>query len=74
MERERERQREWEASQADMKDKPRDNNEGVGAGQTWDVNQYGFTGGDSANRGSSAGSGIDFGGRRQIMGPREMKR
>ena len=74
MERERERQREWEANQADIKDKPRDAVEGVGAGQTWDVNQYGFTGGDSANRGSSAGSGINFGGKRQIMGPREMKR
>lgn len=74
MERERERQREWEANQAEIKEKPRDAGEGVGAGQTWDVNQYGFTGGDSANKGSSAGSGINFGGRRQIMGPREMKR
>ena len=74
MERERERQREWEANQAEIKDKPRDATEGVGAGQTWDVNQYGFTGGDSMNRGSSTGSGINFGGRRQIMGPREMKK
>ena len=74
MERERDRQREWEANQAEIKDKPRDATEGVGVGQTWDVNQYGFTGGDSMNRGSSTGSGINFGGRRQIMGPREMKK
>ena len=75
MERERERQREWEVSQQVLKDQPRDAvNQGVGAGQSWDVNQYGFVGGDGQGRGSSAGSGIDFGGRRQILGPREMKR
>ncbi|KAF2485327.1 hypothetical protein BDY17DRAFT_293374 [Neohortaea acidophila] len=72
MERERERQREWEASQAELKDRSRDPNQGVGEGQSWDVNQYGYIGGDSMNRGSSAGSGINFGGRRQILGPREM--
>ena len=72
MERERERQREWEANQADIKDKPRDASQGTGEGQTWDVNQYGYVGGDGMNRGSSAGSGINFGGRRQVLGPREM--
>ncbi len=74
MERERERQREWEANQAVLKEAPRDEREGVKPGETWDVNQYGFTGGDGQNRGSSAGSGIDFGGRRQILGPRSMKK
>jgi transgelin len=74
MERERERQKEWEANQAEVKTAKRDDSQGVGAGQTWDVNQYGYTGGDNMGRGSSAGSGIDFGGRRQILGPREMKR
>lgn len=72
MERERERQREWEANQADIKEKPRDVSQGINEGQTWDVNQYGYMGGDGMNRGSSAGSGINFGGRRQILGPREM--
>lgn len=74
MERERERQREWEANQAELKDKPPDPTQGTGEGESWDVNQYGFVGGDGMNRGSSAGSGINFGGRRQILGPREMKR
>ena len=74
MEHERERQKEWEKNQAELKDKPRDAKEGVGEGQSWDVNQYGFMGGDSQNRGSGVGSGIAFGGRRQILGPREMKR
>jgi len=67
MERERERQREWEEAQKEAKSKPRDESQGVGPGQSWDVNQYGFTGGDSQNRG---GGGIGFGGRRQIIGPR----
>lgn len=74
MERERERQREWEINQAEVKSAPRDNAQGTGEGQSWDVNQYGYMGGDGMNRGSSAGSGINFGGRRQILGPREMKR
>ncbi|KAK5164909.1 calponin [Saxophila tyrrhenica] len=72
MERERERQREWEAAQAEVKAAPRDESQGVKPGESWDVNQYGFTGGDGQNRGSSSGSGIDFGGRRQILGPRAL--
>lgn len=67
MERERERQREWEESQRAIQNVPRDSNEGVGEGQSWDVNQYGYTGGDSQNK---VGTGIGFGGRRQIIGPR----
>nr|OQO19090.1 hypothetical protein B0A51_13173 [Rachicladosporium sp. CCFEE 5018] len=73
MERERERQREWETEQKRVAERKRDPNEGVGEGQTWDVNQYGFTGGDGMNRGSSSGSGIAIGGRRQIIGPRPQK-
>ena len=67
MERERERQREWEEGQKQIHSVPKDPNAGVGAGQSWDVNQYGYTGGDSQNR---VGSGIGLGGRRQIIGPR----
>lgn len=74
MERERERQREWESNQTAMKDIKPDESQGTRPGESWDVNQYGYVGGDSMNKGSSAGSGIDFGGRRQILGPREMKR
>lgn len=74
MERERERQREWEQNQQTVKDAPRDQSAGTNAGQSWDVNQYGYMGGDSMNRSSGPGSGIDFGGKRQILGPREMKR
>ncbi|KAI5273350.1 hypothetical protein E4T47_03477 [Aureobasidium subglaciale] len=70
MERERERQREWEANQQATKEIAKDLNQGSGAGQSWDVHQYGYMGGDSQNRGSSSGSGIGFGGRRQIIGPR----
>ncbi|KAF2215597.1 hypothetical protein CERZMDRAFT_34966 [Cercospora zeae-maydis SCOH1-5] len=75
MERERERQREWEAAQEAAKTAPRDASQGSGPAQSWDVNQYGYMGGDSQNRGSSVGSGINFGGRRQIAptGPRPMK-
>lgn len=72
MERERERQKEWEANQQSTKEASRDTKEGTGEGQSWDVNQYGWTGGDSQNKGSSAGSGIGFGGRRQIIGPRPL--
>lgn len=72
MERERERQREWEANQQESKTAARDVKEGSGEGQSWDVNQYGYTGGDSQNKGSSTGSGISFGGRRQIIGPRPL--
>ena len=70
MERERERQREWEANQEATKSVAKDSSQGSGAGQSWDVHQYGYMGGDSQNRGSSSGSGIGFGGRRQIIGPR----
>lgn len=72
MERERERQKEWEARQQESRGLSRDLSQGSGEGQTWDVNQYGFTGGDGQGKGSSAGSGIDFGGRRQILGPRPL--
>jgi len=68
MERERERQREWEESQRATASAARDMAQGSGPGQTWDVHQYGFTGGDSQNRG---GAGLGVGGaRRQIIGPR----
>ena len=72
MERERERQREWEQNQQATKSAARDANEGSGEGKSWDVNQYGYMGGDSQNSGSGPGSGISFGGRRQILGPRSM--
>lgn len=66
MERERERQREWEESQRATASAAKDNTQGSGPGQTWDVHQYGYTGGDNQNRGA-AGIGA---GRRQIIGPR----
>ncbi|KAF1813622.1 hypothetical protein P152DRAFT_432990 [Eremomyces bilateralis CBS 781.70] len=67
MERERERQQEWEEAQKASRTAKRDLSEGTGEGQSWDVNQYGYMGGDGQNRG---GSGIGFGARRQIIGPR----
>ncbi|KEF54308.1 uncharacterized protein A1O9_09474 [Exophiala aquamarina CBS 119918] len=68
MERERERQREWEEGQQATQVAARDLKEGSGPGQTWDVHQYGYMGGDSQNRG---GAGLGIGGaRRQIIGPR----
>jgi transgelin len=68
MERERERQREWEEAQKQTSDAARNTQEGVGPGQSWDVHQYGYMGGDSQNRG---GPGLGVGGaRRQIIGPR----
>lgn len=72
MELDRLRQQEWEeaqqatkaASASGVKD-----GGGVGPGDgAWDVNQYGYLGGDSQNRG---GAGIGFGARRQIIGPRD---
>jgi len=69
MERERERQKEWEEQQRAAASAPRDPNAGTGEGQSWDVNQYGYIGGDSQNK---VGSGIGFGGRRQIIGPRPL--
>jgi hypothetical protein len=65
MERERERQKEWEQSQRELASVSKDPTAGAGEGQSWDVNQYGYMGGDSQNRG-----GISFGGKRQILGPR----
>jgi transgelin len=68
MERERERQREWEEGQKQTVAAVRDKDEGTGPGQSWDVHQYGFMGGDNQNRG---GPGLGVGGaRRQIIGPR----
>ena len=68
MERERERQREWEEGQKATQEAARDLKEGSGPGQSWDVHQYGYMGGDSQNRG---GPGLGVGGaRRQIIGPR----
>ena len=70
MERERERQREWEEGQKRTKEAAERgvNTAGAGPGEGgWDVNQYGFMGGDNQNRG---GTGIGFGARRQIIGPR----
>ncbi|KAF2458557.1 hypothetical protein BDY21DRAFT_410637 [Lineolata rhizophorae] len=67
MEREREMQREWEERQREIREAQRDTAQGSGPGQSWDVHQYGFMGGDSQNKG---GQGIGFGGRRQIIGPR----
>ena len=68
MERERERQREWEEAQKRTAEAVRNQQEGSGPGQSWDVHQYGYMGGDSQNRG---GPGLGVGGaRRQIIGPR----
>jgi transgelin len=68
MERERERQREWEEGQKETATRSRDNDQGSQPGQSWDVHQYGYMGGDSQNRG---GPGLGVGGaRRQIIGPR----
>ncbi|EEH07318.1 calponin homology domain-containing protein [Histoplasma capsulatum G186AR] len=70
MERERERQREWEESQKQTKEavKRGINTAGTAPGEgAWDVNQYGFMGGDNQNRG---GPGLFEGARRQIIGPR----
>ncbi|KAF4555871.1 Transgelin-like protein [Elsinoe fawcettii] len=70
MERERERQKEWEANQEATKTAAKDMSQGTGANQSWSSAQYGYMGGDNQNRGSSTGSGIAMGGRRQIIGPR----
>ena len=72
MERERERQREWEENQKQTQAAAerglRDTSLGSGPGQSWDVHQYGYMGGDNQNRG---GPGLGVGGaRRQIIGPR----
>jgi transgelin len=71
MERERERQREWEEGQKQMAQAARDPTQGHGPGQTWDVHQYGYMGGDNQNR---VGPGLGIGGaRRQIIGPRPLE-
>ncbi|KAF2744634.1 hypothetical protein M011DRAFT_470234 [Sporormia fimetaria CBS 119925] len=67
MEAERQKQKEWEERQKEQSNMPRDPTAGTGEGQSWDVNQYGYMGGDSQNK---VGTGIGFGGRRQILGPR----
>ncbi|PGH15308.1 hypothetical protein AJ79_02473 [Helicocarpus griseus UAMH5409] len=70
MERERERQREWEENQKQTKEAAKRgvNTAGTAPGEgAWDVNQYGFMGGDNQNRG---GPGLFSGARRQIIGPR----
>ncbi|KAL8802443.1 MAG: hypothetical protein Q9182_003811 [Xanthomendoza sp. 2 TL-2023] len=70
MELERQRQREWEESQAATLQAAGQGKkeEGFGPqGESWDVHQYGYLGGDSQNRG-----GPGLGGRRQLVGPREM--
>ena len=71
MELDRQRQQEWEEAQKATKEaaaKGVGAGEGIGpAGETWDVHQYGYLGGDSQN---NVGTGIGFGSRRQIMGPR----
>jgi transgelin len=67
MELERQRQQEWQDAQERTQGLRPDRSEGSGAGKTWDVNQYGYTGGDNQSRGAT---GIGFGARRQIIGPR----
>ena len=70
MELDRLRQQEWEEAQKATKAAAAAGVKegGVGPGDgSWDVNQYGYLGGDSQNRG---GAGIGFGARRQIIGPR----
>lgn len=72
MESERERQREWEAAQNESKSAAErgvgrgDGAAKIGEGGAWDVNAYGWMGGDSQNKGT-LGIGA---GRRQIIGPR----
>ena len=66
------RQREWEENQKQTQavaDRGMtDSTSGTGPGQSWDVHQYGYLGGDNQNRG---GAGLGVGGaRRQIIGPR----
>ncbi|MCJ1471462.1 hypothetical protein MMC13_000101 [Lambiella insularis] len=67
MENERLRQKEWEEAQRATKEAAAKGIKegGSGPGESWDVHQYGYMGGDSQNRG-----GPGLGGRRQILGPR----
>lgn len=72
MELERQRQREWEENQNSTRKAAQEGKgeQGFGPkGENWDVNQYGYLGGDSQNRG-----GPGLGGRRQLVGPRAMGR
>ncbi|KAI4130478.1 MAG: hypothetical protein LQ338_001709 [Usnochroma carphineum] len=72
MELERQRQREWEDSQKSTREAAEQGKaeKGFGPkGESWDVHQYGYLGGDSQNRG---GTGIGMGGRRQLVGPRPL--
>lgn len=76
MELDRLRQQEWEEAQkatkaaaatiASGESTPAVEGTKPGSG-AWDVNQYGYLGGDNQNRG---GPGLGVGGRRQIIGPR----
>lgn len=65
MERERERQKEWEETQRALQDQAKDPHAGTRGGQSWDVNQYGYMGGDNQNTLGGIGAG-----KRQIIGPR----
>lgn len=78
MERDRIRQQEWEEAQQATKlaatnydGRLKDGEEGSAGIKSsdgaWDVNQYGYLGGDNQNRG---GPGLGIGARRQIIGPR----
>lgn len=71
MELDRLRQQEWEEGQKATKTAAaagvKDGGVNPGDG-SWDTSQYGYLGGDSQNR---VGTGIGFGGRRQLVGPRE---
>ncbi|KAL9600513.1 MAG: hypothetical protein Q9219_003164 [cf. Caloplaca sp. 3 TL-2023] len=70
---ERQRQREWEENQKASSRQAADEGggkkeEGFGPrGESWDVHQYGYLGGDNQNRG-----GPGLGGRRGLVGPRAM--
>ena len=69
MELDRLRQQEWEEAQKSTTKVAATASASLQDGKAaWDVNQYGYLGGDSQNRG---GTGIGFGGRRQLVGPRE---
>ena len=80
MELDRQRQQEWEESQkrtaaaattttTNSRDEVPGGGAGSGPGQSWDINQYGYLGGDSQNKGGP-GLGVGMAGRRQILGPR----
>ncbi len=71
MELDRIRQQEWEQGQKATKAAAEAGVRGGGVNPgdgSWDTSQYGYLGGDSQNK---VGTGIGFGGRRQLVGPRE---